>query len=304
MNSSNECKKYLAAFADGELDVDQNLRLLEHMKMDPNATARVTHQQQLRDCVCRCMGSDCPPMPDTLKQSVLQMFETPSQDSIEQDAIIARIRPYQITAWLSSIAALIAICLSLFLYFNQPVNTSQFADSPLATAQHIPGFNDYAAASILPVSKVEQFSNRHTSCAEQLSRLHSFANNPTNIEEMPKVVSDHLGMQSYACLDLSSIGYEFARAGPCIIPGGKSAHLIYKAMPKTGRDDTISIWITPDDGTLDLAPDTVFRVRGPESEHPIITWRHNNLIYYIVGNSYPYVQKAYVALSTESQTGA
>ena len=49
MNSKKECKKYLAAFADGELDVDQNLRLLEHMKMDPNATARVAHQQQLRE---------------------------------------------------------------------------------------------------------------------------------------------------------------------------------------------------------------------------------------------------------------
>ena len=55
MNSSNECKKYLAAFADGELDVDQNLRLLERMKMDPNATARVTHQQQLRENVCRSL---------------------------------------------------------------------------------------------------------------------------------------------------------------------------------------------------------------------------------------------------------
>ena len=149
---SKECKKYLAAFADGELDVDQNLRLLERMKMDPNATARVTHQQQLRDSVCRCMTGDCPPLPSSLQQSIMQTFEEPSID--EQANVIGRIGTYQFTTWLSSAAALIAICLSLFMYFNQPSNTVlNFAASPLADAQHLPGFHDYTAASILPVSQ-------------------------------------------------------------------------------------------------------------------------------------------------------
>ena len=120
---------------------------------------------------------------------------------------------------------------------------------------------------------------------------------------MPTVVTQHLGMESYPCLDLNGIGYEFAVAGPCTIPGDKAAHLIYKSKARTGLNHTISLWITPDDGTLDLAPDTVFRIRGPESPTPIITWRHNNLIYYIVGESYPDVQKAYLALKTTEQTG-
>ncbi|HAI13834.1 MAG TPA: hypothetical protein DCM28_19165 [Phycisphaerales bacterium] len=303
MNSSNECKKYLAAFADGELDVDQNLRLLERMKMDPNATARVTHQQQLRENVCRCMSADCPPMPDALKQSVMQMLEEPSID--EHEAVIARIRPYQVTAFLSSIAAAIAICLSLFMYFNQPNVTPGFEYSQVANEEHIPGFNDYTAASILPASQIDRFSNRHTSCAQKISILHQFASNPTSVEEMPKVISEHLGKQAYPCLNLSNIGYEFAAAGPCKIPNkNASAHLVYKSTNPDGKQDTISLWIAPDDGTLDLVPDKAFRIRGPESSHPIIAWRHNNLVYYIVGDTYTNVQRAYVALNGTTTSGA
>lgn len=299
MNTSRECKKYLAAFADGELDVDQNLRLLEHMKMDPNATARVAHQQQLRDCVCRCMSGDCPPTPDTLKQSLMQMLEEPSVDASSD--IIARIRPYQITAFLSSIAAAIAICLSLYLYFHQPV-LGPIGNEP-QIAEHIPGFNDITAASIIPASQVERFGQRHDSCMQEITRLHEFASNPHQIQEMPKVISEHLGKQPYPCLDLSNIGYAFERAGPCNIPG-KAAHLIYKSTAPDSPNDAISLWITPDSGTLNLVPDKVFRVRGPESEHPIIVWRHNNLIYYIIGDSYANIQKVYVALNGTVTGGA
>lgn len=301
MNSSKECKKYLAAFADGELDVDQNLRLLEHMKMDPNATARVAHQQQLRDCVCRCMSADCPPMPDMLKQSVMQMLEEPSVD--ESSDVIARIRPYQITAYVSGIAAAIAICLSLLMYFNQPRVTPGFSVSEVAVENHIPGFNDYTATSIIPATQVERFSKRHTTCAQQISLLHHFANNPESVEEMPKIVSELLGKQSYPCLDLSNIGYKFAGAGPCRIPSDKSAHLLYQTTNDQGQKETISLWVAPDDGTLDLVPDKAFRIRGPESDHPIIVWRHNNLVYYIVGDTYTSMQRAYVALNGTLTSG-
>lgn len=306
MNSKKECKKYLAAFADGELDVDQNLRLLEHMKMDPNATARVAHQQQLREAVCRCMSSDCPATPDTLKQSLTQMLEEPT--ATDKD-IIARIRPYQFAAWTSSIAAVIAICLSLFLFYNQAqINTPLDLDHAVAMnnqpASDSPSYIDFPAASILPVSEINRFSNRHTSCSQEISRLQSFAINPTNIEQMPKVVNDHLGKQSYPCLDLSPMGYEFARAGPCHLPSQKAAHLIYQAKNKTGTNDTISLWIAPDEGQFNFKKDKVFRVRGQESDHPVIIWRHNNLVYYIIGDSYPAVQKAYLTLNHTEQTGA
>jgi len=49
----SEIRKYLPAFADGELDVEQNLKVLEHMAMDPKATRRVMHQQQLKQACCK-----------------------------------------------------------------------------------------------------------------------------------------------------------------------------------------------------------------------------------------------------------
>jgi len=60
-------RKYLAAFADGELEVEQNLRVLEHAAMNPQATRRVMHQQQLRRAVGAPMASHAPAAPPWLR---------------------------------------------------------------------------------------------------------------------------------------------------------------------------------------------------------------------------------------------
>ena len=57
---SKEILRYVEAFADGELDVEQNLRVLEHMAMNPTATRRVLHQQQLRQAVERVIRQVTP----------------------------------------------------------------------------------------------------------------------------------------------------------------------------------------------------------------------------------------------------
>ncbi len=53
--SPRDCRKFLAAFADGELDVRDNCRVLEQLAMDPANARRVAHQQQLRELVKRCV---------------------------------------------------------------------------------------------------------------------------------------------------------------------------------------------------------------------------------------------------------
>src|SRR5688572_13437752 len=63
-------RKFLAAFADGELDVTQSLAVLEHMALHPDATRRVMHQQQLRHAVAQTLSGSAAPVPEPLRARV------------------------------------------------------------------------------------------------------------------------------------------------------------------------------------------------------------------------------------------
>src|SRR6185295_16269856 len=69
MNPADEkdLRKYLTPFADGELDVEQSVRVLEHMAMNPQATQREMHQQQLRQAIGRHLLARAPSAPPDLK---------------------------------------------------------------------------------------------------------------------------------------------------------------------------------------------------------------------------------------------
>ena len=46
-------RKYVGAFADGELDVDRNLDVLEHLNMCPKCAAQVQEIHNLKSVLCR-----------------------------------------------------------------------------------------------------------------------------------------------------------------------------------------------------------------------------------------------------------
>ena len=70
-----EVRKYLAAFADGELEVEQNLRVLEQMAMNPQATRRVMHQQQLRRAIKRSIDESTPEDSDRLRETISDLAQ-------------------------------------------------------------------------------------------------------------------------------------------------------------------------------------------------------------------------------------
>jgi mycothiol system anti-sigma-R factor len=64
-----EFRKFLYAFADGELETRENLEVLEHLNMCPSCTRKVAMQQELRAAVTRVCPSE--PAPDALRERVL-----------------------------------------------------------------------------------------------------------------------------------------------------------------------------------------------------------------------------------------
>ena len=56
-----ELRKYLYAFADGELETKENLEALEHLNMCPSCCRKVSAQQELRRSVARIYQGDAAP---------------------------------------------------------------------------------------------------------------------------------------------------------------------------------------------------------------------------------------------------
>lgn len=289
----HELRKYLAAFADGELDVEQNLRVLDSIKMDPDAAARVAHQHELRVAVDRTLRGMTPATPAALRERLERVLAEPTGPAEQQSADVAgRIGarpPYRRLWQAASIAAVLAVGAFVVTSARQHLGLPPAGPSFVQSVE---------AETIIPTAQVNTFARKHLNCAQVIERLRTFEDSPHEISEVPGFISLKLGRTGYDMLDLSGIGYEFLKIGPCRIPGTQSTHLIYKSTPQTGRNDALSLWIAPDDGSLKIAEDTMYKIRGADCAHPLVVWRHAGMAYYLIGDSYPSVHQAYQTLAS------
>ncbi len=287
--TQQEARKYLAAFADGELDVQQNLKLLDALKLDPQASARVMHQQQLRQVVGRSLRDHTPAPSAALRQRVEQLLGQPTDAAPAEASPPASYRfPQRSFRRAAAPAAVLALA-GVTLYTAR-LQLRQTGKS---------GF-EQAVAQLVSDQQVELFASRHVTCSQVIDELHRFANAPSRLEAIPAFVARQLGSSVYDSLDLAGVGYAFEALGQCEIAGPNSVHLIYRAKPETGRTDALSLWIAADDGRLKLPEGVMYRVRGPEAAHPLLVWRQGGSAYFLVGDFYPGVDRAYVALATQT----
>jgi len=278
-------RKYVAAFADGELDVEQNLELLEHMAMDPETTRRVMHQQQLRQAVDRAMSAEPGPAPAALRDRITALAQDPDAGGTGPEAasppgILGRIGRGMMPFGLAA-ALVLAVLLGIQL--------SESTD-PGARPQEVAGPTG-GIARVLPASEFTEFSRRHVVCSRKLTRLDDSIRFPDQLTALPGPLGDYLGLDAPAP-DLSALGYRFAGAGPCPVPGDRAAHLLYRADEKSGRQDAISLWLKPWTGEPTIEAGRVHTVAGEDAAHPMLVWRRNGLVYYLVGDGMERVNEA------------
>ena len=264
----NQLRRYLAAFADGELDVEQTLEVLDQLIMDPDATNRVVHQQQLRDAVARVIRSQTPQTPKDLKTTVGQLAEhEPAPRYSGQRTVAGRIGRW------SPIAAVLLI--GAFLG-SQFIGTSNVAD---------------ADDRILTDAHVKKFTLCHVVCTRKTQKLPPIPRMPDNIQALPGPLEDYLGTPlTVDSMDLSLLGYTYQAAGECPVPGGRAVHLVYEAAPETGRQDSVSLWVEVYTGTPKLDQGRVYHVNSNDAAHPFLVWRKGNLAYYLIGDSAKHTQ--------------
>ncbi|MCC6581062.1 MAG: hypothetical protein IT440_11540 [Phycisphaeraceae bacterium] len=300
--NEKEAKRYLAAFADGELDIEQNLRVLAYVNMDRAAATRVAHQQQLREWTGRAMREMTPAMPAWLVEQLGRIGESDAADPgyprdvprsssgvQEQNDTPPGNFPldyfFRGRGWSRgwAVAAVLALCaLTIFASYLRspgvfhPINTT-------------------TSTTLVSDSLVEAMIQRHRACIESLDRLHSYPDgNPLTIEDASLRIGEELGRPVYANMALDGAGYQFVKAGPCSLPGPHAAHVMYRGGD--ARTGSLSLWMCADDRPWPLSDDQPVTVRGEGSPHPILAWRHQGMLYFLVGDSYPGVQRAYQAL--------
>ncbi|MEL7086898.1 MAG: hypothetical protein AAGL98_00400 [Planctomycetota bacterium] len=299
---SQEARKFLPAFADGELDVEQNLRVLEQMAMDPANTKRVLHQQQLRQACARVMGDPAVKCPDTLRQQIAELGAAAEQDeagnvesrpdagadysgSDKLDSDTAPGTPYEGRPVLATLGRWVApLAAAALLAVVGTVGLSAYRSQ---------AGGGYTADGLISASLAERFGDRHTSCTLGEGMPAQTELFPAELDQLDESIARHVGPQiGGAALDLSSLGYDYQVAGLCPVPGDNAVHVIYKSAD----DRALSLWIKAYDGKPTLDPGVPYIPPQEHSGRPMMVWREADMVFYLVGDVMDDVKQAQPAI--------
>jgi anti-sigma factor RsiW len=281
-----QVRRYLAAFADGELEVTENLAVLEQLSRDPYHTQRVVHQQQLKQAVGRAMRE-----PAQAPASLRERIEAMAGDSTSELGGGSQVKatrgrwggswPRRIAPRTSRRRWWVSLAAAALIGLAAPVG---IVIDGMGPGQE-PG--TIAQAGVMNTDTARQFSKRHVACAYGQAELMNAARYPTELGRLPAAMRQRLDRQPLSAdrLDLGAVGYRFYRAGDCRIPGDEGVHVLYRARSDSGRRDAISLWIHPAQGGLPIEPNKVYDATGEDAVHPILLWKHDGLVYYLVGDS-------------------
>jgi hypothetical protein len=279
----------LMALADGELDFADQPQVMAKIAEDPKAAHRLAYEQRLKQSCARVMDGPEMKCPNELAGKLLGMAAGESasaRPATSTAAAAPKQAPYagppviaKIGRWVPTAIAAVLL-LAAGVLFNQ-ANTG---GSGMGTT----------AVSNLSPQEIKNFTGRHFDCAERPDRL----KNPTqfgeskDFEQLPGKLRDYFHTDaSSLSLNLNGIGYDYQLTGTCSLPGSGAVHIVYHKHDKP--DQSISVWIIPADAAHhDLEEGRVYAEVGDNLLRPVIFWRNNGLLYYLVGDSIEDCDKA------------
>jgi hypothetical protein len=282
--NDKELRNALLAVADGEADAAQRERAFAAMAELPELARFVFDQQRLRSAVKRSMGS-IPEAPASLRARVEAQLKggtvpstaVPSPANPTPRAVTSVVMSpprARLAPWFpAAIAALLCMAAGVLFFASRREPGSVHQPPPVQ-----------GVSRIVSTDELDSFAGRHVSCSRLIAALHDSTKFPTEVKDLPKAIGDYLGRSPYGVLDLSALGFKFDGAGPCSIPGSRSVHLIFRPIDRDHRDDALSLWVQPDNGSRQIAPDKFYQASGENAVHPIVLWKHAGMVYYLVGD--------------------
>lgn len=271
---------YLTAFADGELDAAQNLKVLDYLAAHPEAISLMKEQQKLRLEAARVIRSNTPPAPASLRECITRLCSAAPVGLPQTDqrnppttGATALVTPkWPRSGWMPSVAAM------LLLVGGGIIGAMMRGAGPTAA----PGPHDAPLAALpVPLTLVDSVVRVHVDCSRFVAPLHA-AKFPQELGPLATAIRQDLG-RDVPYPDLSTIGYELIGAGPCHAPLKGIAHLLYRSTAKDVRD-TLSVFVQPYTAQLTLEPGKAYLVSLPGAAHPVLAWRTERVIYFAIGD--------------------
>jgi len=273
----------IAALADGELEVCSCCPdLLAKLADDPCCGKKLAGQRRLRDAVCGCLEQVQSGCPDELKAKIKAMCcdddashtETTKSFGVQtaQPERVAGPNPVlaRIGRWAPAAVAAVLLLVAGVL-FSQASGSASAGDPP---------------AALLSVSRINQFAGRHVDCGKDPAILHDHDRfgDPASVELLPGKISDYFKRSADGMnFDLSQIGYDYQMTGACSLPGRGGLHLVYRHHDDPSK--AMSLWLRPDDGSVAIEPGRLYVEAGDNLDHPVILWKANGMMYYLMGDS-------------------
>lgn len=203
-------RKYVGAFADGELEVNENLRALEHLSMCPACAGKVEEINGMREALRRVYGTTA--VPTDLATRIRVALDTDAEAAVDEfadpppvTALLARVRRYLVPL---AAAAIVLIAVAVW---HGVIQTGA-----------IPG-----SVTMVTGRAVADIREQHRSC---LLRKHAARHVLTRALE-PRTVEIQLENElklNVLAPELTSAGFEFLAAGPCGVMGHRGAHVQYQ----------------------------------------------------------------------------
>ncbi|MBC7785723.1 MAG: hypothetical protein H7144_17990 [Burkholderiales bacterium] len=266
-------RQQLTAFADGELEPAQSLELLHYLCDHPEVLAILREQQQLRFAASRAVLNATPSLPPELRQKVESIVA-------QQPAnVSSAASPWWSPGRTAGIAAAILLAACAFWVGKHFTQTADGTESAL---------NQTSDPALVRVSLRDAVVRVHVDCSRFPSK-HS-AEFPRELSPLAESIRRDLKLDN-PYPNLSSAGFKFAGAGPCAEPLENTAHLLYVPIDP-GQRDTLSIFVQAFTGQVDWEKDTVVTLSAPDSPHPVLAWRSDQVVYFLVGNDLNSAQKA------------
>lgn len=294
----NSIELDLLALADGELDDAGRARVAQYLAQHPEASNQVASLLLLKQQVGQAMREQTPPVSDSLKASIEKLL-VPEESTAAAAATAPALtlaqpmvhadRPRSVwTHWVPpALAAMVLFGVSLMIWQNRPVgptaSESIMARNPgpslVTTSLDAP-----VAYAQLSEPRVQALGKRHNTCSKKLEALYRSQDFPNKLSEMPAAIAGCVGKRPRHSLDLSQMGYEFTRAGECHSTGETAVHMVYRAKGPDG--DSVSLWVLPYKGQPEIREGLIYQGNVADSDIPIFFWRQDELVYYLVGNSF------------------
>lgn len=206
MMTCQSARRYLYAFADGELSVRENCEVLDHLKMCPECTRLADEHQFLRSAVRHVVEAEA--VPTELAARIGRMMHA---------GTAAPRRPRRIVRWLAPLAAAASIVIAAASAWRTLVVSRRAV--VLTTPAPVVDRSSSAASSVV---------RTHQMCCEHHAG-HHLPGLPRALPDLRRALSQHFdGAIQPLAPDLDSRGYRFESANVCqITPGVSAGHVIY-----------------------------------------------------------------------------